>query len=222
MTKGANMKSLQLTVAAAALLAAMPAHADAGDILVRGRAILVSPTEKSGGITPTFPNDRVSVSDSWTPEVDVTYFATDNIALELIAATSKHDIGGEKGLKPVGKLADTWVLPPTLTLQYHLAPKAKLRPYVGVGVNYSIFYNEDASRSLETAIGATSVKLKSSLGYSLQAGADVALSDKVFLNLDVKYIDIDTTAKLTTGPLVNRVKVSIDPIVFGVGIGTRF
>ncbi|WP_300975287.1 OmpW family outer membrane protein [Sphingomonas sp. LHG3406-1] len=216
------MKSLKLTVAAAAFLAAVPAHADAGDILVRGRAILVSPTEKSGGIYPTFPNEAVSVSDSWTGEVDVTYFATDNVALELIAATTKHDVGGEKALKPVGKLADTWVLPPTLTLQYHFAPKAKVRPYVGVGANYTIFYSEDASRSLESAIGSTKVKLKDSFGYSLQAGADFALTDKVFLNLDVKYIDIDTTAKLTTGTLVNRVKVSIDPVVFGIGVGTRF
>nr|WP_314442437.1 OmpW family protein [uncultured Sphingomonas sp.] len=215
------MKLPALTIAAA-LLPAVPAHAEAGDILLRGRAILVIPTEKSGGIQPTFPNDRVSVSDSWTPEVDVTWFATDRVAFELIAATTKHDVGGEKGLKPVGKLADTWVLPPTLTAQYHFAPNARVRPYVGAGVNYTLFYNEDASRALESAIGSTGVKLKSSFGYALQAGADVALTDKVFLNLDVKYIDIDTRAKLTTGTLVNRVKVSIDPVVFGVGVGTRF
>lgn len=208
-------------VAIATVAIAAPAQAEQGDFLLRGRAIIVAPTEDSGGIEPTFPNDGVSVTNSFAPEVDLTYFVTDNIGLELIAATTKHDVKGKGGLSPVGKLVDTWVLPPTLTLQYHFTPKTKVRPYVGVGVNYTLFYSEDASAGLEDAIGHTKVKLDDSFGYALQAGADFDLSDKIFLNLDVKYIDIDTEAKLTTGGLVNRVKVSIDPIVAGVGIGIR-
>ena len=216
------MKSVTLTLAAALVVAAAPAHAKAGDVLVRARAILVSPTESSGGIEPAFPNDRVSVTDSFAPEVDVTYLVSDNIGLELIAATTKHDIKGKRGLEPVGKLADTWVLPPTLTLQYHFAPAAKIRPYVGAGVNYTIFYSEDASNSLEDAIGNTQVELNDSFGYALQAGVDIDIGPRTFLNFDVKYIDIDTRAKLTTGSLVNRVNVSIDPIVVGAGVGMRF
>lgn len=218
------MKIQYLAAAAvAAGVIAAPAQAEQGDVLLRGRAILVAPTEDSSGIEPAFPNDEVSVSDSFAPEVDVTYFVTDNVGLELIAATTKHDVSGKTGTpKAVGELADTWVLPPTLTLQYHFAPNAKVRPYVGVGVNYTIFYGEDASDSLESAIGDTKVELDDSFGYALEAGVDFDLTDKLFLNLDVKYIDIDTKAKLTTGSLVNRVKVSIDPIVAGIGIGIRF
>lgn len=212
-------------LAAAAIAAALvstPAMAEQGDFLIRGRAILVAPTEDSSGINPTFPGDEVSVSNSFAPEVDFTYFLADNIALELIAATTKHDVSGKTGVpKAVGKLADTWVLPPTLTLQYHFAPGARVRPYVGAGINYTIFYSEDASGNLEDALGSTKVDLANSFGFALQAGADVALSEKLFLNFDVKYIDMDTKAKLTTGPLVNRVKVSIDPIVFGIGIGMK-
>jgi len=211
-----------LAAAIAAVAVATPAQAEQGDWLLRGRAILVAPTEDSSGIEPAFPNDEVSVSNSFAPEVDVSYFVTDHVALELIAATTKHDINGKGGLEPIGELADTWVLPPTLTLQYHFAPKAKVRPYVGAGLNYTIFYNEDASGALEDAIGDTDVKLENSFGFALQAGVDFDISDRVFLNLDVKYIDIDTKAKLTTGPLVNRVKVSLDPIVVGVGVGMRF
>jgi len=216
------MKMSYLAAAACALAAATPAQAEQGDWLLRGRAILVAPTEDSSGIKPAFPNDEVSVSNSFAPEVDVSYFLADHVALELIAATTKHDINGKGGLEPIGELADTWVLPPTLTLQYHFAPKAKVRPYIGAGINYTIFYNEDASDGLEDAIGDTDVKLKSSFGYALQAGVDFDVSEKIFLNLDVKYIDIDTKATLTTGALVNKVKVSLDPIVVGVGIGMRF
>lgn len=214
----------KFTVCAAllAVAAATPAHAEAGDWLVRARAIWVSPTESSSGIQPAFPNDRVGVNGDVAPELDFTYFATKNIGVELILGTTKHDVTGRKGLAGLGKLADARVLPPTLTVQYHFAPDAKVRPYVGAGLNYTIFYDEDASKSLNAAIGDTKVKLKDSFGYALQAGVDIDLSKKVFLNLDVKYIDMDTTATLRTGSLVNKVDVSIDPIVAGIGIGMRF
>jgi len=217
------MKPIFLAPAALAAVAlAAPAHAEQGDVLVRARAIIVAPTESSSGVKPTFPNDEVSVTNSFAPEVDFSYFLTNNIALELIAATTKHDVKGKGSLAPVGKLVDTWVLPPTLTLQYHFAPNAKVRPYVGAGLNFTHFYNEDASGSLEDAIGTTKVNLSDSFGYALQAGLDVDVGKNLFVNFDVKYIDIDTTAKLTTGNLVNKVKVSLDPIVAGIGIGMRF
>lgn len=212
-------------LAAAALAASglsTPAMAEQGALLLRGRAIMVAPTESSSGIQPSFPGDDVEVSNSFAPEVDLTYFFTENIGIELIAATTKHDVTGKSGApKAVGKLADSWVLPPTLTFQYHLAPGAKVRPYVGAGLNYTIFYGEDASDGFESAIGATKVDLDESFGFAIQAGVDVDLTDKLFLNLDAKYIDMDTEATLRTGALVNRVKVSIDPIVLGIGIGVK-
>lgn len=205
-----------------AVAAAQPAHAEAGDLLVRLRGIVVSPTETSSGVNPTFPAGRVAVDDAVVPELDFTYMLSDNVGAELILATSPHDIEGRGALAPVGKLADTMALPPTLTLQYHFAPEAKLRPYVGAGINYTIFYNEDASRGLEAAIGSTRVSADDSFGYAVQAGFDIDLSKKVFLNVDVKYIDIDTTATLRTGALTNKVDVSLDPLVFGIGVGMRF
>lgn len=216
------MNKIYLAAAAiSATTAANPAMAEQGDWLLRGRAILVAPTEDSSGIDPAFPNDEVSVDNAFAPEVDISYFLSDHVALELIAATTKHNIGGKNGLEPIGKLADTWVLPPTLTLQYHFAPEAKVRPYVGAGLNYTLFYGEDTSSDLDSAIGETDIDLDSSFGFALQAGLDFDLNEKMFLNLDVKYIDMDTEAKLTTGSLVNRVKVDINPIVFGVGLGIK-
>lgn len=207
---------------------AMPAHAQeetgvaAGDVLVRLRGIMVSPTEKAGPIMPGVPTGSVKVDDGYMPEVDFTYMATDHIGAELILSTTKHNIQGTGAIAGLGKVADTWALPPTLTLQYHFAPKSHVRPYVGAGVNYTIFYSSDSSRSLDNALGATKVKLDDSFGYALQAGVDVDITRKVFVNLDVKFIDIDTTARLTTSGAVNKVNVSLDPFVFGAGIGFRF
>lgn len=217
------MRKLTLAFLAAAA-AAQPAYAEAGDWQVRLRGILVAPNEKSGDILPAFPGQKVKVGNSFMPEVDVTYFVSKTVSLELIAATTKHDISGVTGVTgSIGKLASTWVLPPTLTVQYRPLPGGKVHPYVGAGVNWSLFYSENASKGLEAAVGKTNVHLSSSWGVAAQAGVDIDLTDRMFLNFDVKWIDMDTKARLsTTAAGVQRVNVGIDPFVFGAGLGIRF
>jgi len=218
------MTKLTLLAAAAAIGLPQAAQAKAGDVLVRARAILVAPQERSGSVLPTFPGEKVKVSDSWAPEVDFTYMATDHVGFELIAATTKHHASGKTGTTgSIGKLASTWVLPPTLTAQYHFNPAGHVRPYVGAGVNYTIFYSEKASSGLKAAVGPTKVNMKNSLGPAIQAGVDFDIGKNIFLNLDAKWIQIDTTARLDTTALgTEKVKVHLDPLVIGIGIGTKF
>lgn len=197
------------------------AQTSAGDWLIRVRGIIVTPTEKSGEVSG-IPGSRVGVTSSVMPEVDFTYMATDHIGAELIVATTRHEATGRGSLSAINTVASTWVLPPTLTLQYHLSPKSKVRPYVGAGVNYTLFYAEDASDALEGVLGSTKVRMSDSVGYALQAGIDLDIGPRTFLNLDVKYLDIDTTARLITNAGTNRVRVNIDPVVIGAGIGMRF
>ncbi len=212
------------TLILAAMLSSVcgPAFAEQGDWLVRLRGIIVSPTEESTAVLPAFPGATVSVDNAIVPELDFTYFLTDNIGAELILATSPHDISGEGSLSALGEIADTMALPPTLLVQYHFLPEAKVRPYIGAGVNWTIFYSEDAKPALTNAVGPTSVSLDDSVGWAVQAGMDIDLNERFFLNVDVKYIDINTTATLTSGMLVNTVDVDLDPIVAGVGVGFRF
>jgi outer membrane protein len=219
-----HIKPVLLGTAALAAALATPAQAKQGDLLIRLRGIVVAPNEKSGSVLPAFPGEKVSVDNGVAPEIDFTYMATDQVGFELIAATTKHSASGRTGTTgSIGKLASTWVLPPTLTAQYHFLPDAKIRPYVGAGVNYTLFYNESASSGLEGAVGATKVHMSDSFGWAAQAGVDIDLTDKLFLNLDVKYIDIDTTARLsTTAAGVQKVRINLDPLVVGVGVGVRF
>lgn len=209
---------------AIAVAVAVPASAQIkqGDWLFRVRAVDVVPNERSGPVSGV-AGSEVGVGNAVMPEIDFTYMATDNIGAELILATTKHSLRGRGSIAALGKVGGTWALPPTLTVQYHFNPKGHFRPYVGAGVNYTIFYSAKSSNSLETALGgATGVKLNNSFGYALQAGVDVDLTPKVFANLDVKYIDMRTTARLTTGATVRMVDVDLNPLVVGIGIGFRF
>lgn len=217
------MKSFAVPVLAAALTmaaATLPAHAEkaAGDLLVRGRVIHVKPDEGSSlKLGTSAIAGHAAVSNSTVPELDFSYFFTDNIAAELILGTTHHDVAA-KG-SPLGAsvdLGDVWLLPPTLTVQYHFNPKGKISPYIGAGVNYTIFYGDDPGAAL-------GIDYDNAFGLAAQAGVDVELSDRWSLNFDVKKLWLNTDVKVNAG-LASPVnaKVDLDPWIFGVGIGYRF
>ena len=106
-------------------------------------------------------------------------------------------------------------VPPTLSLQYHLAPDAAIRPYVGVGVNLTLFFDESTTGALE----GTDLSLSNSVGAAFQAGVDFDLTEQWSINIDARYMDIETKAKLDG---VSLGKVNIDPWAFGVSLGYRF
>jgi outer membrane protein len=196
--------SASVAVAGAALVMAMPVQADQGDWLARARLLQIRPSASSSIGT-------LGVSNEITPELDFSYFFTENIAAELILATQRHTVTNS-GVS----LGNVSHLPPTVTLQYHFMPKETFRPYVGAGLNYTRFYNASL------ALGATPLTVdQNSWGGAVQAGFDYALDKKWFLNFDVKKIWIKTDVKNgTTGAFVSNLK--IDPVVVGVGVGFKF
>ncbi len=173
---------------------------------IRVRAIGVAPDDKSsvniGGAT--------DVSTEFVPEVDLTYFFTPNIAAELIAATAQHKITHNTA----GDLGDAWILPPTLTLQYHFTPDNKFSPYIGAGINYSYFYGE------EEGTGFTDLKVNGGFGTAFQVGADYWLNDNWGLNLDVKKLYLNIDGKLNNGAV--RADIDLDPWILGAGISYKF
>lgn len=231
------MKATKLAVV---LLAAMgisaiatPAMAyEAGDWIVRGRILNINPNDSSGTLNTQAAGDigkGVTVDSDVIPELDITYMITPNWGVELILGYSEHTVKTHKAAGTVvGGLGsrdviDTKVLPPTLLLQYHFAPNSNIRPYVGAGINYTYFFDEDVPSKSGVSASGDKVSLDSSWGLAVQAGVDVALNDDWFVNLDIKYIDIDTTAKFkNTAVGWAEIDADIDPIVYGIGIGRRF
>jgi outer membrane protein len=195
---------------------------DKGDWLVRLRGIGIVPTDESGGISPDLLTSGLDPQPAVVPELDISYMVTDSIGIELILATSPHDLDGTGAIAGLGKAAETMLLPPTLLLQYHFNSKGKIRPYLGAGLNYTISYLENADRSLEAVLGPTSVKADNSLGWAVQAGIDYHINDRWFVNLDVKYIDIGLDVELNSRGVVRNLDVDINPVVVGIGVGYRF
>lgn len=203
-------------------MAAVPAVAQQqGNWLVRARVVHLDWANKSdagsGALTPALlPADTVKVNNKAIPEVDITYFFTKNIAAELILTyPQKQNVTISSGplAEPVGTFKQ---LPPTLTLQYHFLPDGQIRPYVGLGVNYTRI----SGVNLRSNIGGAGLQLESSsVGASFQAGVDFKLSNNLFLNVDVKKISIESDL------MANGVKSShlkLDPLAVGVGLGWRF
>ena len=175
-----------------------------GDWLVRVGASYVSPASDN--------HDIVDVESATSATFNITYMMTDVWALELLAAYPfKHDLE----LTDETKIGSTKQLPPTLSIQYHFRPTEKFQPYVGFGINYTTFSSEKTTGPLE----GTDLNLGSSWGLAGQIGFDVMLNDQWFLNVDARYIDIDSKGSLD-GESIG--KVEIDPFIFGGHIGFRF
>lgn len=209
-------KILALSVLALAAATPLAQAQDTGNWLVRGRAVYIDPANK--GI------DGLEVSTKTIPEVDITYFFSPNLATELILTyPQKHDVslGGTK----IGTLKH---LPPTLLLQYHFTGMQGFRPYVGAGLNLTLFSKVDL------AGGGASIE-SSSTGLAFGAGFDYPLGGGWMFNLDVKKVQIRTDVGLDMSAAAARESgkglnpahtvigtFKVDPVLFGIGIGKRF
>jgi outer membrane protein len=157
-------------------------------------------------------HDLVNVDTGASLTFNGTYMFAPHWGAELLAAMPfAHDINLNGG----GKVAETKHLPPTLSLQYHFNPNAAWRPYVGAGLNYTLFFNEKTVG----ALAGNKLKLDPSWGMAAQVGMDVDLGSDWFANVDARWFDIDTAATLNGTKLGT---VQIDPYAFGLSIGRRF
>jgi len=210
-------KIIGVSLAAALLTASqlVSASADAADgssILVRLRGIGVIPDEDS---SVSVIGGSVDAENVAVPELDISYFFTPNIALELILAVSPHDMQVEGSALGTVDLGEVTLLPPTLTLQYHFLPDSQFRPYVGVGINYTFFLDESAPRGV-----VQSIDYENGFGYAFQAGMDYALTETIVLNLDLKKVFLNTDVAINGGAI--NADVDLDPWIVGAGVGYRF
>lgn len=193
----------------------------------RVRVIGVAPNESA---TIGVIGGDVKITETVIPELDFTYFFTKNIAAELILGTTKHEvktIGSD--ISAVGgstnasvDLGSVYLLPPTLTFQYHFFPMVEqvFKPYIGAGINYTIFYNEKAGNVVKD------IKYENSVGFAAQLGFDLMLDDTFFINMDAKRLFLSTDVTVDASNLAPGLSipadVKINPWLIGLGVGMKF
>jgi len=185
---------------------------EAGDWLLRAGAHTIQP--KSDNATIDALAADVEVDDATMATFNLTYMVTPSVGVELLAALPfEHDIdiGGQT-------LASTKHLPPTLSVIYAFNPGSRATVYAGLGVNATLFFQEDMRGALDGA----KLTLDNSYGAAALVGIDVSLTDNLFLNADVRYFDIDTDATVTAPGVRLEETVEIDPWAVGVNLGYRF
>jgi outer membrane protein len=195
---------------------------------LRVRALGVLPDSSGStvnvqGVTAfSTPNAGLSIGSSVVPELDISYFFSRNISAELILGVTPHNITGTGSLNGLN-VGKTWLLPPTLTFQYHFTSFGAFQPYIGVGANYTVFYDQSAGNVANNGVTVTGLNVKNSAGAVAQVGFDYMINRHWGLNFDAKkiYLEPNYTATVNNTIPVNGT-AHIDPWLIGGGLTYRF
>ncbi|MFO7478668.1 MAG: OmpW family outer membrane protein [Methyloceanibacter sp.] len=201
------------------------AGSDDGNVMVRVLGTMVDPetdaTVRAGGVV--FPGANADVSTEVIPALTLSYFFNKNFAVELFCCFAKHQIDAKGTIAPLGEIADTWIFPPALTLQYHFTGMGAWKPYLGAGVQYINFFDTGTGAN---RLGASKVSIDDAFGFTLQAGLDLAIGNGWYLNADVKKTWLDTEVTWHNTAMFEGANVvgdaDLDPWIFSVGLGYRF
>ncbi|MBN5271530.1 outer membrane protein OmpW [Serratia marcescens] len=210
------MKKTTLMILATMMAPMLASAHQAGDFLFRAGTATVRPNAGSDNVLGL---GSLDAKNNTQLGLTFGYMVTDNIGVELLAATPfrhKVTLGGTD-------LATVHQLPPTLMAQYYFGDKQdKLRPYLGVGVNYTTFFDEKFNDYGKSA-GLSNLDLKDSWGVAAQAGLDYNLDEHWMLNMSVWWMNIETKTRFNDANGGHHsFDTRLDPWVFMFGAGYRF
>ncbi|WP_413904349.1 OmpW/AlkL family protein [Candidatus Skiveiella danica] len=213
---------------ALALVAGSAAQAQsAGTWMARVGAIGLYPQVSSGNLSPpAFPNTQTDVSSDWTLGGGVTYMITDNWSVDVpLALPFTHTLTGAGAIAGVGTIGTTKALPLTVWGQYRFGDaKAAFRPYLGAGLTYAYFYDENATNTLNALSGGTpsnptTFSIESKFALGVQAGATYAFNERWFLDGMVGYTWLKNTTTLSTG---QTQPMTLNPVSVAISVGYKF
>ncbi|TKB49785.1 outer membrane protein OmpW [Ferrimonas sediminicola] len=213
---------MKQTLISALVLASLSAPAfaarEAGDFIVRAGWAQVSPDESSEDVLGA---GEFSVDEDNQLGLNFTYMLTDAWAIEVLAATPfKHNVS----LGAFSEIAEVTHLPPAVMAQYYFGSD-KIRPYVGAGINYTYFWDEEFKSNVSGAL--TDLELSDSWGLAAQVGIDYELNQNWLINASIWYLDIQTDVEFNqtldmSQPEHQNIKTDIDPWVYMVSVGYKF
>ena len=221
-------QTFKLSLVALALVAGSAAHAQsAGTWMARVGATGIYPQVSSGDLSPpAWPNTQTDVSSDWSLGGGITYMITDNWSVDLpLALPFTHTLTGAGAIAGVGTIGTTKALPATLFAQYRFGDaKAAFRPYLGAGLTYAYFYDENATNTLNALSGGTpsnptTFSIQSKWAVGVQAGATYAFNERWFLDGVVGYTWLKNITTLSTG---QTQQMTLNPVSVAISIGYKF
>ena len=188
------------------------AFKSAGKWLIGLKVLNLDPDVESA----TSIGGEATVDDDTVPELDIRYFITDNIAIEAILGTTEHNVAAVGTALGNVNLGTVKVLPPTFTLQYHFNSESRFLPYIGAGINYTFFYDDNPG-------DAVGVSYKDDFGFALNIGFDYVINENNYFNIDIKKYTLSTDTVIDAGAAgIATASVDLDPLAISIGYGWRF
>lgn len=199
---------------------------------VRSRVLQIQPRGIGSDISWQYDgvmaDSGTGLNNSTTASFDVVYPLAPRWSLEFdVPVPARHDVQVRNAALAATvpeTIGSVQIMPLMLLLQFNLMPTGKIQPYVGAGGHYTLFSNSISSGGMQNAYALTSdLKFSNKGGLAMQAGADFALGESWFLNVDVKYLNLKTDLSFnSTKKGTGRIDFEINPLIFGIGFGKKF
>jgi len=164
----------------------------------------INPKSDNGALAGGAYMSDISSEVGITPSIEYT-FSPNVVGEVLLAIPFKHDV---KDTKTNTKIASFKHLPPTFSAKYLFSPAAAFSPYVGLGLNYTLVYDE------EIVIPTAKLKGKDSFGLAATLGFEYRIPNSQWgVAADLRYIKIKSDLTLNGADIGT---LTVDPMVLGV------
>lgn len=191
-----------------------------------------SASDFSGPFTPTGISVEVrdksmlffsyarEINDQWDVELALGAPPTHDIVLTINnpgLPASAQALSGQVGarVRQVG---------PTLFANYKFLGKTSpLRPFIGVGINYTRFDNTVSTAANNALVGgATSISLEDSVGLALHGGVTYRISDQWSLSVSLATAQVKSKITTNTLGIERSADIKFRPRVFTAAVGYSF
>lgn len=169
----------------------------------------IDPKSGNGSLANNTLEADISSEVGITPAIEYK-FSPNLVGEVLLAIPYKHDVKVTGGALKDSKVATFKHLPPTFTAKYLFSPDAAFSPYIGLGLNYTLVYDEETTG----ALAGKKLKGKDSVGLAATVGFEYRFANSPWgVAADLRYIKIKSDLTLDGADIGT---LTVDPMVAGV------
>jgi outer membrane protein len=227
------MKPTLVSFVAASACLSFAAPAVAQDNTVRAGIYIVRYHAKADDISGPFTQPGLNLD---LKNVNTAYFAyirrlSSGFDLELAAGWPPKTETIGKGPATVGSvpydgqtIATAKWFSPTVLLNYKFLPESSpVRPYVGVGINYTHFYDRTSTAAGNAASGGpTTISLSDSIGPAGTIGVFYRLQGNWSLDGSFSMAKVKSDLEANTSGVIRKTTINFNPSTWVISVGYSF